>query len=145
MISSSKYSFFGGALALILAFSCCWLPLLIVALGSAAGLASFSSGLERFSGPLMFVGAALLGIGAYQLYKRKTESAIQEVVLISNITCPECGHSKDEEMPQTACQYFYDCENCQAILKPKNGDCCVYCSYGSVPCPPIQKNEECCV
>ena len=28
-------------------------------------------------------------------------------------------------------------------LKPKKGDCCVYCSYGNVKCPPIQK-EECC-
>lgn len=23
-------------------------------------------------------------------------------------------------------------------LKPKSGDCCVLCSYGSVPCPPLQ-------
>ena len=24
------------------------------------------------------------------------------------------------------------------------GDCCVFCSYGSVPCPPIQQNGKCC-
>ncbi|WP_339879956.1 GDCCVxC domain-containing (seleno)protein, partial [uncultured Algoriphagus sp.] len=28
--------------------------------------------------------------------------------------------------------------------KPKKGDCCVYCSYGTVPCPPIQENKPCC-
>jgi hypothetical protein len=38
-----------------------------------------------------------------------------------------------------ACQFFYDCKECGVRLKPKPGDCCVFCSYGSVPCPPIQR------
>jgi hypothetical protein len=58
--------------------------------------------------------------------------------LFSTITCPLCGHRKTETMPTDACQYFYDCEGCHAVLKPKAGDCCVFCSYGSVPCPPVQ-------
>lgn len=58
--------------------------------------------------------------------------------LTSTITCPVCGHRKTETMPEDACQYFYDCENCKTVLKPKPGDCCVYCSYGDVPCPPKQ-------
>lgn len=41
-----------------------------------------------------------------------------------------------------ACQFFYECEGCGAILKPLAGDCCVFCSYGSVPCPPIQEARE---
>jgi hypothetical protein len=41
-------------------------------------------------------------------------------------------------MPTDACQYFYDCKACGALLKPKHGDCCVFCSFGSVPCPPHQ-------
>lgn len=41
-------------------------------------------------------------------------------------------------MPTDACQYFYDCKGCGALLKPLPGDCCVFCSYGSVPCPPVQ-------
>ncbi|WP_444850683.1 hypothetical protein [Pontibacter ummariensis] len=24
------------------------------------------------------------------------------------------------------------------------GDCCVFCSYGSEPCPPVQKRKNCC-
>src|SRR6185312_9837000 len=40
-------------------------------------------------------------------------------------------------MPTDACQYFYDCKGCGALLKPLPGDCCVFCSYGSVPCPPV--------
>jgi hypothetical protein len=41
-------------------------------------------------------------------------------------------------MPMDACQYFYACENCKTILKPLAGDCCVFCSYGTVQCPPRQ-------
>jgi hypothetical protein len=66
------------------------------------------------------------------------------VVLKSMITCPHCGHQKEETMPTDACQYFYECEKCKTVLKPKQGDCCVYCSYGTVPCPPIQENKKCC-
>jgi len=66
------------------------------------------------------------------------------VELNSTITCPHCGHKKDELMPTNACQYFYECENCKQVLKPKQGDCCVYCSYGSVKCPPIQQDKKCC-
>lgn len=47
-------------------------------------------------------------------------------------------------MPTDACQYFYDCTLCGAVLKPLKGDCCVFCSYGTVPCPPIQTGSDCC-
>jgi len=67
-----------------------------------------------------------------------------KIELRSVITCPECGYEKEEEMPVDACQFFYECEKCKTILKPKEGDCCVYCSYGSVPCPPIQENNSSC-
>ncbi|MBC05908.1 GDCCVxC domain-containing (seleno)protein [Thalassospira sp.] len=71
------------------------------------------------------------------------------VELTSVLTCPECGHIETETMPTDACQYFYDCKGCGAVLRPKPGDCCVFCSYGTVPCPPIQlhgrsKDGGCC-
>lgn len=66
------------------------------------------------------------------------------VTLKSVITCPECGFQKEETMPEDACSFFYECTNCKTILKPKKGDCCVYCSYGTVPCPPIQQGKSCC-
>jgi hypothetical protein len=66
------------------------------------------------------------------------------VELASEITCPNCGHQKKEIMPTNACQFFYVCENCKARLKPKQGDCCVYCSYGTVKCPSIQMGDNCC-
>lgn len=63
--------------------------------------------------------------------------------LQSTITCPECGHQAVETMRTDACQFFYHCKGCGARLKPKAGDCCVFCSYGSVPCPPIQAGDGC--
>lgn len=62
--------------------------------------------------------------------------------LVSTITCPSCGHRSAEMMPIDACQFFYECEGCGALLKPKAGDCCVFCSYGDVPCPPVQEARE---
>src|SRR5690349_496754 len=64
-----------------------------------------------------------------------------EVILNSTITCPACGMRRTETMPTDACLFFYECTGCAELLRPKPGDCCVFCSYGSVPCPPIQASE----
>jgi hypothetical protein len=68
------------------------------------------------------------------------------MILESTITCPFCGTAKVEKMPIDACQFFYDCTGCGKLLRPKQGDCCVFCSYGTVPCPPVQADGrmECC-
>jgi hypothetical protein len=52
---------------------------------------------------------------------------MNDVILESTLTCPSCGHAKTETMPTDACQWFYECEQCHTVLKPKAGDCCVYC------------------
>jgi hypothetical protein len=68
-------------------------------------------------------------------------------VLESTLRCPKCGVAKVETMPTDACQYFYECTACHTLLRPKTGDCCVFCSYGSQPCPPIQisgRTSSCC-
>ena len=65
-------------------------------------------------------------------------------LLQSMIKCPHCGHRTEETMPTNACLFFFDCPACHARLKPRPGNCCVFCSYGSVPCPPIQTGESCC-
>lgn len=70
-----------------------------------------------------------------------SKSAVQ---LSSTLTCPACGHSKVEVMPTNACTYFYECESCRALLKPLPGDCCVFCSYATVPCPPVQTASGTC-
>ncbi|WP_271274473.1 GDCCVxC domain-containing (seleno)protein [Aliamphritea hakodatensis] len=68
----------------------------------------------------------------------------ETVNLISVLTCPECGFVKQETMPTNACQWFYECDACARLLKPLPGDCCVFCSYGTVPCPPVQQDKKCC-
>jgi hypothetical protein len=66
------------------------------------------------------------------------------VELNSTITCPNCGQKKKEIMPKDACVYFYECDKCKSRLKPLQGDCCVYCSYGTVKCPSIQAGTSFC-
>jgi len=58
------------------------------------------------------------------------------------ITCPHCGHKKEEIMPTDACQHFYTCEKCGKTLSPKEGDCCVFCSYADSKCPPKQQEVQ---
>ncbi|MDT7928880.1 MULTISPECIES: GDCCVxC domain-containing (seleno)protein [unclassified Tepidimonas] len=69
-----------------------------------------------------------------------------DIVLESTLRCPQCGHEKTERMPTDACQWFYECEACHTVLQPRPGDCCVYCSYGTSPCPPVQASGRtgCC-
>jgi len=69
---------------------------------------------------------------------------IKSINLKSIITCPECGFQKEETMPEDSCQFFYECEKCKTVLKAKKGDCCVFCSYGTVKCPSMQQEESCC-
>ena len=64
--------------------------------------------------------------------------------LESTITCPHCGRAEVETMPTDACQFYYDCRGCGALLRPNQGDCCVFCSYGDIQCPPIQQGDACC-
>lgn len=67
-----------------------------------------------------------------------------ELTLQSTLTCPRCGHPSVETMPTNACRFFHECAGCGELLRPKAGDCCVFCSYGSVPCPPMQTRQHCC-
>ncbi|MEJ1337540.1 MAG: GDCCVxC domain-containing (seleno)protein [Candidatus Sedimenticola sp. (ex Thyasira tokunagai)] len=67
-----------------------------------------------------------------------------KVILESTIRCPKCGHEEKERMPEDACQYFYECKGCGVLLRPLKGDCCVFCSFADVPCPPIQQEKDCC-
>lgn len=62
--------------------------------------------------------------------------------LQSIITCPECGFKKEETISQNSCQQMYQCSNCDVLLKPKGKDCCVFCSYGSEKCLPMQDSTN---
>jgi hypothetical protein len=55
------------------------------------------------------------------------------------VTCPSCGFHREETMPEAPSTYFYTCTNCGKVLKPIFGDCCVFCSYGTMMCPTEQR------
>ena len=58
----------------------------------------------------------------------------------SMITCPACGHHESEIIPADVCQYFYKCKACGVVMRPVNGDCCIFCSYGDVKCATAHRN-----
>ena len=62
-----------------------------------------------------------------------------KVVTRTVLTCPVCGYEQEAEMPENACQHFYECIHCHTILKPLKGECCVFCSYGKHRCPVRQR------
>ncbi len=68
--------------------------------------------------------------------------AARSIERFSVLTCPVCGHRAREEMPVDACAFFHECAGCGERLRPLPGHCCVFCSYGTVPCPP--KQTGCC-
>ena len=69
---------------------------------------------------------------------KKTQGASKNSI----ITCPDCMHHAIEAMPQDACIYLYECRNCQKLITPQQGDCCVFCSHGSQPCPTSQRDKK---
>jgi len=67
---------------------------------------------------------------------------MKNITTKSKIKCPYCGFESEEEMPLYYSVYFYECRACKKILKLKEGECCVFCSYGSVKCPPKQIEDN---
>ena len=122
----------------------CLYPLLMAVPGAALIFISYHF-IESDNWTLyMYAGMFALLISAAINYYRNGFHNKSQLELSSAITCPHCNHTKTEEMPTNACQYFYECENCKTRLRPIEGDCCVFCSYGTVKCPPVQKGEQCC-
>ena len=71
-----------------------------------------------------------------------TELPLPQLRTQATLTCPQCGAKQGVEMPLNACQYFYKCTSCGAMLKPKEGECCVFCSYADTQCPPKQLEKN---
>ncbi len=58
-----------------------------------------------------------------------------ETITNATLACPQCGHAQAADMPTDACQFFYECVNCKTVFRPKEEDCCVFCSYANERCP----------
>jgi len=70
-----------------------------------------------------------------------------EAITNATLTCPECKDEQAVDMPTDACQFFYECVNCHRVLRPLDGDCCVFCSFADRLCPvnqpaAIEKNSN---
>lgn len=63
------------------------------------------------------------------------------MITISTLTCPFCRAQTTRTMPLDACVIEAKCRQCRLTMRPKPGDCCVFCSYGDVPCPPMQQPD----
>lgn len=79
----------------------------------------------------------LPNMAAWHTLQRGNLMAIE---LVSVVHCPQCGAERAETMPAEYCQIRYTCPQCGTEWRPKQGDCCIFCSYGSMPCP--SKQEE---
>ena len=69
---------------------------------------------------------------------RRSNPVWDGVVGACTITCPVCKTKTTEAMSSEAPKGRYHCPKCLTWLKPKPGDHCIYDSYGSVNCPPLQ-------
>ncbi|HFQ15066.1 MAG TPA: hypothetical protein ENK41_01820 [Rhodobacteraceae bacterium] len=58
------------------------------------------------------------------------------------LTCPHCGHRSRQSMPDLQTLTRWNCNNCHTDIQPRPGECCVFCSFGSVPCPDAQRAWE---
>lgn len=121
---------------------------LIVMLGAVAAIFAFYYVFRQpnlvYGGLAGLLAASLLNHRAAKQCKSCEPAQAKTVILESVITCPHCGTAKKEVMPTDSCLYFYECSGCHQILRPNAGHCCVFCSFGSVPCPPIQQQGSCC-
>ncbi len=108
------------------------------ALSSVIGLVLLMIGVTPIAW-LIYLGLLILLISSiWNFFMNRKISHASNTILESIITCPKCGFKKQETMPTNSCEYFYTCTQCGERLKPFKGDCCVFCSYGSVKCPSKQ-------
>ena len=68
----------------------------------------------------------------------EADSQEELIAETSIITCPHCDFEKEETLPTEICLITYTCSNCEKVLHPKQGDCCVFCSWGDHKCPSKQ-------
>lgn len=60
------------------------------------------------------------------------------------VTCPECNHNFDANMPTEGKQHFFKCpeETCNSDISTKENECCIFCSHSDQLCPAKQINPN---
>ena len=114
----------------------------LLAFAAASAVAVFAGIYWPGSELLTYAGFAGLAAASVPALWRRLGKWTRRTRLTSVITCPACAAQTKERMPTDACQYMYACPACGLVMRPRRGDCCVFCSYGSVKCPPMQLEGE---
>ena len=60
-------------------------------------------------------------------------------ILETMLKCPHCGVEQRATMPLTGKKMAQDCRFCGETMIAKEGECCVFCSYGLIGCPVAQE------
>ncbi|MCG3176567.1 MAG: hypothetical protein MOGMAGMI_01525 [Candidatus Omnitrophica bacterium] len=67
------------------------------------------------------------------------------MILTATLTCPACGHTTREAMPEGYSPVECVCPSCASPIIAKSGECCVFCAYSDAYCPPRQRlRDGCC-
>lgn len=56
----------------------------------------------------------------------------------SLVKCPHCNFEEFLDMSFDNCIISHKCNSCGKIMTPREGECCIFCSYGSEKCPTKQ-------
>ncbi len=97
--------------------------------GEGLSEADMSWGITRIASAFVSTEALNRSLDRYRLDHPGGDS------YFSTITCPKCSHRSTEVIQMDRCVREYTCGNCSFAIKHKEGDCCVFCSYGDVKCP----------
>ncbi|MCW3076432.1 MAG: hypothetical protein JWO32_1041 [Bacteroidetes bacterium] len=66
----------------------------------------------------------------------------KSIKIKSVVVCPVCKFKRELFMAANHFLKVYECEECNALLKTDKKQCCIFCSYGSVPCIPVQMEKK---
>ena len=61
------------------------------------------------------------------------------VILETVMTCPSCHAKEKQTMWPHFIESVFVCNKCNKPHLQIPDRCCIYCSYGSIECPPIQE------
>jgi hypothetical protein len=94
-----------------------------------------------------FLKASLLALGVgfatRALAKPKIRNPVwDDIVYESVVTCPVCKTKELLTIPAESPLGVYHCPKCLTWLSPKQGDHCIFESYGSKHCAQIQIKER---
>jgi hypothetical protein len=75
--------------------------------------------------------------------QRQCDEETSTAVLGSTLPVPAAHISPLRRCQMKRASTLYPCKHFGSLMPPKDGDCCVFFSYGSAPCPPIQTSGCC--